>query len=53
MLPYQILSSTIHEKILKMAFKNKKIQIQRQMEDSNWLMNHIMYQLFKIILFNQ
>ena len=44
MLPYQILTSTIHEKKLKSRIKtvNLKYQLQGGMINSNYLMDHIL-----------
>ena len=47
---YQILAFTIHGKILKshMRIINLKYQLQYRMK--NFLMDHILYQIFKTIL---
>ena len=49
---YQILISTIHEKILKSQTNtiNLKYQRQRGMINLNYLMDHFLYQIFKRIL---
>ena len=51
MLFYQILVYTIHGKLLKSHTKtiNIKYQLQRGMKKLNYLMDHILYQIFKII----
>ena len=51
MLLYQILAYTIHEKILKSHAKtiNLKYQLQRGMKTLDYLMDHILYQIFKYI----
>ena len=52
MLLYQILAPTIDAKILKSHPKtiNLKYQIQHRMINLNYLMDHLLYQVFKIIL---
>ena len=52
MLLYQILAYTIHEKIEKSHIRtiNLKYQLQHEMKNLNYLMDHILYQIFKIIL---
>ena len=53
MLFYQILAYTIHGKIFKKLYKktiNLKYQLQQGMENLNYLMCHILYQIFKTIL---
>ena len=52
MLFYQILASNIHDKILKSHTKliNLNYQFQHEMKNLNYLMDHILYQIFKIIL---
>ena len=52
MLLYQILAYTIHEKMSKSRTKtiNIKYQLQRGMKNLKYLMNDILYQMFKIIL---
>ena len=52
MLLYQSLAFTIPGKILKSHTKiiNLKYQLQHGMKNSNYLMVHILYQTFKIIL---
>ena len=52
MLPYQILAYTIHGKILKShtITINLKYQIQRGIINSNYMLGHILYQIFKIRL---
>ena len=52
MLLYQILASTIREKILKSHTKtmNLKYQLPRGMMNLNHLTGHILYQIFRIIL---
>ena len=51
MLFYQILSSTMHGKILKSLIKtiNLKYPFQHEIEILVYLMDHILYQIFKII----
>ena len=48
MLLYQILAYTIHEKILKSHTKtiNLKNQVEHGMKNLNYLMSHILYQIF-------
>ena len=52
MLPYQILACTIHGKIYKSHIKtiNLKYQLQHEMKNLNYLMDHILHQILKIIL---
>ena len=52
MLLYQILEFTIHGTIYKSQTKitNSKYQLQRGMINFNYLKDHILYQIFKIIL---
>ena len=52
MLFYQILAYTIHGKTLKSHTKliSLKHQLQRGMINLNYLMDHILYQMFKINL---
>ena len=52
MLLYRILLYTIHGKIQKIHRKttNLKYQLRRQIMNLNYLMKHILYQIFKIIL---
>ena len=52
MLPYQILSFTIHHKIWKSRIKtiNLKYLLQHGMTNFNYLMGHIPYLILKIIL---
>ena len=49
---YQFLAFTIHEKILKSHRKtiNLKYQLIRGMQNLNYLMDNILYQIFKIAL---
>ena len=49
---YQILANTKHGQILKSHRKtiNLKYQLQRGMKDLNNLIDHTLYQIFKIIL---
>ena len=49
---YQILACTAHGKIYKNHTKaiNLKYQLQREMINLNYLTDHILYQIFKIIL---
>ena len=49
---YQILAYTIHEKNIKSHTKtiNLKFPDQHGMQNLNYLMDHILYQIFKIIL---
>ena len=48
---YQILAFTIHEKILKNYTKriNLRYQLLHGMKGLNYLMDHILYHIFKII----
>ena len=50
-LPYEILAFIIHE---KKSYKNNKFklsaQLLREMINLNYLMDHILYHIFKIIL---
>ena len=51
MLLYQTLAFTIHGKILKKSYKiiiNLKYQLRHGMKSLNYLMDHILYQIFKI-----
>ena len=52
MLLYQILAYTIHGKNKKYHTKtiNLKYQLRRGMENLSYLADHILYQIFKIIL---
>ena len=52
MLFYQTLVFTIHGKIQKSytKIKNLKYQLRYGMESLNYLMDHILYKIFKIIL---
>ena len=52
MLTYQILVCTIHEKLEKSHIKtmNLKYQLQQGLINLNYLMDHILYQILKIIL---
>ena len=52
MLLYQTLAFTIHVKILKSHTKiiKLKYQLRHGMKSLNYLMDHILYQIFKIIL---
>ena len=52
MLLYQILAFTIHGKIEKSHIRkiNLKYQLQHGLKNLNYLMDHILYQVFKIIL---
>ena len=52
MLVYRILLYTIRGKIQKIHRKtiNLKYQLRRQIMNLNYLMKHILYQIFKIIL---
>ena len=52
MLLYQILAFNIHGKKQKSHTKiiNLKYQLRHEMMGSNYLINHILYQIFKIIL---
>ena len=52
MLVYQILAFTIHRKIQKSHTRiiNLKYQLQHRMTSLNYLMDHILYQIFKIAL---
>ena len=52
MLLYQILTFTIHGKIEKSHVRtiNLKYQLQHGLKNLNYLMDHILYQVFKIIL---
>ena len=52
MLPYQILSFTIQGKIQNSHIKmiNITCLLQHRMINLNYLINHILYQIFKIIL---
>ena len=52
MLLYEILAFTKHGKILKSHEKiiNLKYHLQREMINLNYLMDHILHQIFKIIL---
>ena len=52
MLLYHILTCTIHGKISKSYIKtiNLKYQLQHGIKDLNFLMDHILYQILKIIL---
>ena len=49
---YQILIFIIHGKILKNPLRtiNLKSQLQHEMKNFNYLMDHIIYQIFKFIL---
>ena len=49
---YQILAFTIHEKIQESYIKitNLKHQLQQEMKSLSYLVDHILYQIFKIIL---
>ena len=47
MFPYQVLASTIHG---KMKARNLKYQLHHGMINSNYLIDHILYHIFKIIL---
>ena len=53
MLPYQILASTIYGKVLASYTKtiNSKYQLLHEMINLNYLMDHIMYQIFKMIYY--
>ena len=53
MLPYQILASTIYGKILESYTKtiNSKYQLLHEMINLNYLMDHIMYGIFKMIYY--
>ena len=50
---YQILAFTIHGNTLTKSYKNKKLKISAQHgnKNLNYLMDHILYQIFKIILY--
>ena len=50
MLLYQILAYAIHEKIQKSNLRtiNLKCQLQHGMKNLNYVMDHILYQIFKI-----
>ena len=52
MLLYQTLAFTIYGKIQKSHTKiiSLKYQLQHGMKNLNYLMDHILYQIFKIIL---
>ena len=52
MLLYQTLAFTVHGKMLKSHRKmiNLKYQPQHGIKNVNYLMDHIVYQIFKIIL---
>ena len=52
MLVYQILAFTIHRQIQKSHTRiiNLKYQLQHGMTSLNYLMDHILYQIFKIAL---
>ena len=52
MLLYQILIFTIHGKLLKSHIRiiNLKYQLQHGMKNLNYLMDHILYQIFEIIM---
>ena len=52
MLLYQTLAFTVHGKIQKSHTKiiNLKYQVRHRMKSLNYLMDHIPYQIFKIIL---
>ena len=52
MLVYQILAFTIHRKIQKSHTRiiNLKYQLQHGTTSLNYLMDHILYQIFKIAL---
>ena len=52
MLLYKILVLTIHGKILKSNIRtiNLKYQLQHGMKNSNYLRDHILKKIFKIIL---
>ena len=52
MLLYQILAFTIHEKYKKNHTKmiNLKHQLRHGMKSLNYVMDHILFQIFKIIL---
>ena len=49
---YQILAITIHGKILTCHIRtlNLKYQLQHEMKNLNYLMDHVLYQIIKIIL---
>ena len=52
MLPYQTLTFAIHRKIKKShrEIVNLKYQPQHGIKSLNYLMDHILYQIFQIIL---
>ena len=52
MLHYQTLAFTIHGKILKShtVIINLKYQLQRAMKSLNYVMDYILYHIFKITL---
>ena len=53
MLLCKILVSTIHQKMKNKSYTTKitlKYQLERGMTNFHYLMNHIRYQIFKIIL---
>ena len=50
MLLYETLAYTIHRKKSNAKTKNLKYQLQREMRNLNYLMNHISHQIFKITL---
>ena len=49
---YQILACTIHRKYEKSHIRtiNLKYQLQHSMKNLNYLTDHILYQIFKVIL---
>ena len=51
-LPYQILVFMLHGEIYKSHIRiiNLKFQLRHGMKNFNYLMDHILYQIFKIIL---
>ena len=50
MLLYQILAFAIRGKNVKMAYKKLKYQLPLGMKNLNYLMDHVLCQIFKIIL---
>ena len=53
MLPYQILAFTTHGKNKKkkhIKIIDLKYQLQHEIKSLNYLMNHILYQIFKVNL---
>ena len=50
MLPYQNLASTIHGKKSHIKTIHLKLRLQHGMINLNYQMDHIMHQIFKIIL---